>query len=277
MDRSNPRERVAEQHRTGTGTARVPYPITIRTAPVVRKEYVTERMVRLTVGGEELTGFHSYQADDHVRIVLPEPDGSLRLPTPREDLMLNWPRPMPPTRKYTVRRWDPATREIDLDFVLHRGGLASTWVEAVGIGEDVHLAGPPGAKTFPHNRAHYVFAVDATALPAAARWIEESPPDVSVQLVVETDGSEADEAALRAYPLAARDGLDVRFCAPRDGASTLADTVAALPLRTMDLSRTFLFAAGEAESLRGLRAWSKGRLDALFTGYWKRGVAGLED
>lgn len=277
MDRSNPGERVAEQHRAGSGLTRIPYPITIRTAPIVHKEYVTPRMVRLTLRGAELAGFHSYQADDHVRLVFPDADGTLRLPTQRADQMLNWPRPMPPSRKYTVRRWDPETREIDLDFVLHEGGLASTWVAAAQVGDDVHVAGPPGAKTFPHTYAHYVFAVDATALPAAARWLEEAPEDVSVQLVIETDGSEEDEAALRAYPLAKRDGLGVHYCAPVDGRSTLADTVAGLPVRTLDVSGTFLFAAGEAEALRPLRTWSKGRLDALFTGYWKRGVAGLED
>lgn len=278
MNRANPRDRVAAEHRAGTGLARVGYPVTIRTAPIVRKEYVTPRMVRLTLRGEELAGFHSYQADDHVRIVLPDPDGTLRLPTMCErDLTLDWPSPAPPSRKYTVRRYDPETDEVEIDFVLHEGGLASTWAAAVEVGEELSIAGPPGAKTFPHTYPHYVFAVDATALPAAARWLEESPADVSVQLVIETEGTEEDEAALRAYPLPERDGLEIHWCHFREGRSTLADTVAALPARTAEPRGTFLFAAGEAEAIKPLRAWAKGRTDALFTGYWKRGVSEFED
>ncbi len=49
------------------------------------------------------------------------------------------------------------------------------------------IAGPPGAKAFAHNFDHYVFAVDSTALPAVARWLDESPAEVSAHVVIETD------------------------------------------------------------------------------------------
>ncbi|MGH3243550.1 MAG: siderophore-interacting protein [Spirillospora sp.] len=38
----------------------------------------------------------------------------------------DWPCPLPRTRKYTVRRYAEDALELDLDFVLHPGGLAST-------------------------------------------------------------------------------------------------------------------------------------------------------
>ncbi|MFB4319865.1 siderophore-interacting protein [Actinomadura sp. 21ATH] len=258
MNRDNPRGRVAEHHRTGTGLERIPYPIGIRTAELVRREEITPRMLRLTLGGPGLDGMHTYQADDHVRIVFPDPDGTRRLPIPNGRQMLDWPRPFPTTRKYTIRRYDAGARELDLDFVLHEGGLASGWAAGARIGEEVAIAGPPGAKSFPHNYDHYVFAVDSTALPALARWLDESPEDVSATAVVDGDAD---------YPLAERAGVRVVH-------GDLGGTVQGLALPA---GRTFLFAAGEADALKPLRAWSKDRMDALFTGYWKRGVVEFED
>ncbi|MGW4796885.1 siderophore-interacting protein [Nonomuraea sp. NPDC004297] len=268
-ERGNPRGKVAAHHATGTGVTRVPYPIGIRTAPVVRREALTPRMLRLTLAGPSLDGFHSYQCDDHVRIVFPDPDGAHRLPVPDDRQMLDWPKPFPTTRKYTVRRYDAATRELDLDIVLHEGGVAATWAATVAVGDEVAVAGPPGAKAFPHCYGHYVFAVDATALPAAARWLEESPPEVSAHLVVETD-----DAVEHDYPLAERAGVEVIRLVRAGGRSSLAETVRGLRLPD---GPAFLFAAGEADDIKPLRAWSAGRIDSLFTGYWKRGVADLAD
>lgn len=268
-DRPDPRDRMSAHHREGTGIARIPYPIGVRTVRIVAREQVTPRMVRLTLGGPGLAGFHTYQADDHVKIVFPDPDGTHRIPVPNDLQMLEWPEPMPATRRYTVRRYDAGAGELDLDFVLHDGGIASTWVATAEVGEQVTIAGPPGSKAFAHNYDHYLFAVDATALPTVARWLAEAPADVSAHVVIDVD-----DPAEQAYPLAHRDRVEVRWLLRDGDRSTLAATVADLPLSA---GRTFLFAAGEAGDLKPLRSWARGRVDALFTGYWKRGVAGLED
>ncbi|MCT2584389.1 siderophore-interacting protein [Actinophytocola gossypii] len=259
--------RVAEHQRTGTGAVRVPYPIGVRTVPLVARERLTPRMLRLTLRGADLAGFHSYQADDHVKIVFPDQDGTWRRPVPNERQKLDWPHPMPTTRDYTVRRFAEDT--LVLDVVLHghlgAGGVASRWAETVEVGEDVTVAGPPGGKAFRYTHEHYVLAVDPTGLPAAARWLEDAPPGPGTHLVVE-----ADEPAEHDYPLPERAGLEVVRLV-RDGTrSALADTVRALDLP----ADTFLFAAGEAEDIRPLRSWPKET--SSITGYWKRGVAGLE-
>ncbi|MEU8137002.1 siderophore-interacting protein [Streptodolium elevatio] len=268
IERDNPGPRVAAHHADGEGIAKIGYPIHIRTVTLLRKEYVTSSILRLTVGGPGLEGFHSYQCDDHFKIVFPDPDGTLRLPVPDDEQSLTWPKPSPVSRRYTARRYDAGAREMDIDFVVHPGGVASDWAVAAEPGDDVAIAGPPGAKAFPHNYDHYLFAVDTTALPAAARWLEESPRDVSAHLVVET--GHRDE---HRYPLAERPGVEVVWLT-RGDTSGLAGTVRELPLPA---GRVFLFAAGEADDIKPLRAWAKDRLDALFTGYWRRGVAGLED
>ncbi|GAA3578504.1 siderophore-interacting protein [Nonomuraea rosea] len=268
-DRGNPGPKVAAHQAGGTGVIRVPYPIGIRTTVVARRELVTPLMLRLTLAGPGLDGFHSYQCDDHIRIVFPGADGTLRLPVPNDEQLLDWPKPFPLTRKYTVRRYDAAARELDLDIVLHEGGVMTDWAAAVAVGDEVAIAGPPGAKTFAHNYDHYVFAVDATALPAAARWLAESPSGVSAHLVIETD-----DAVEHAYPLDKRDGVEVIWLVRQGTRSSLAETVRGLRLPDV---RTFLFAAGEADDIKPLRSWSAGRMDSLFTGYWKRGVADLAD
>ncbi|OLT17434.1 NADPH-dependent ferric siderophore reductase [Actinomadura sp. CNU-125] len=268
MRRDDPRGRVREHHRSGSGVERIGYPICVRTAALVRRELVAPRMLRLTVGGPGLDGMHTYQADDHVKIVFPEPDGTRRDPVHNEEtLELDWPRPLPPTRTYTIRRYDAAAREMDLDFVLHEGGLASAWATGAAIGEDVVIAGPPGAKAFPQHHDHYLFAIDATALPALGRWLEEAPAAAAATVVVETEHEDDHE-----YPLAERDGVRyVRLVRNGDG-SRLADTVMGLAAP----EGAFLVAAGEADAIKPLRAWRKGRTDAYITGYWKRGVADLD-
>ncbi|MFF4610202.1 siderophore-interacting protein [Streptomyces albidoflavus] len=269
VDRSDPGPKVAEHHRAGTALARIPYPIEVRTLEVLARTCINPRMVRLTLGGPGLDGFHTHQADDHVKLVFPDPDGTLRPPVPAPGGMLTWPRPSPLSRVYTVRRYDAAAGELDLDFVVHEGGHASGWAVSVPLGERITVAGPPGAKSFPHTYDHYLFAIDATALPALARWLEESPQDVSAQVVLETD-----EECEHAYPLAERPGVEVIRLTRAGGPSRLAGTVRGLPARS---GRSFLFAAGESGDIKPLRAWSQDRCDALFTGYWKRGVAGLEN
>jgi NADPH-dependent ferric siderophore reductase len=269
FDRSDPGPRVAAHHRDGVGVTRIGYPIGVRTVAVLRREEITASMLRITLGGPELAGFHCHQADDHVKVVFPLADGTRADPVPGEDDTLAWPRPLPPTRKYTVRRHDADALEIDLDVVVHPGGLASEWARTVPVGAPVVIAGPPGAKAFAHNYDHYVLAVDTSALPAVARWLEESPVHVSADVLVDVDHEHES-----GYPLVRRDGVRVQWL-DRGQGSRLAEAARSLELPD---GRTFLFAAGEAGDIKELRTWGRDSCtDALVTGYWKRGVAGLDE
>lgn len=262
ITRDDPRSRVATHHRSGDGTARIGYPIGVCNVVVKSRELITPRMIRLTVQGPELAGFHTYQADDHVKIVFPDADGILRPPVPNDAQELDWPRPWGPARKYTIRRYDPELLEIDLDFVLHEGGVASTWAANAEPGDTVVIAGPPGAHAFAHNFDHYVFAIDATALPAVARWLDESPVDVSADVIIEVSHEEETR-----YPLADRAGVRVQWLVRPADRSLLVDAVDALH---PPVGRVFHFGAGEADDIRPLR---RRGTDRLITGYWKRGSA----
>ncbi|WP_328997934.1 siderophore-interacting protein [Kribbella sp. NBC_00709] len=146
---------------------------------------------------------------------------------------------------------------------------APPWAESLEIGASVAIAGPPGAHAFSYTHAHYILAADPTALPAIARWLDEAPGvranGVTADVVVEID--HADEAD---YPLTAHDRVKIRWV-PR---GSLAAEVMSVPIRSDD---TFLFAAGEADSIRPLRAWSRNRLPASICGYWKHGTADADE
>lgn len=274
VDRSDPGPKVRAHHREGTGVTRVPYPVEVRRVEVVRTEHLTPRMARLTLGGSELDGLHTYAADDHVRVVFPFEDGSRADPVPNDRRMLDWPRPMPPTRQYTIRRYDAQAGEVDLDVVVHEGGLGSAWATSAVPGDPVVIAGPPGAKTFAHTHPHYVLAVDPTALPAVARWLDEADwlEAAGAQALVLVDHDHPEEAS---YPLTERPGVEVHWLSRAEG-SRLADEVIARSPEA-EPGELFLFAAGETTDLKPLRSWTKMHgHPSLITGYWKRGVAGLE-
>ena len=85
VSRANPGPKVAAFHAEGRGVMRIGYPILITRGTVLRRELVTPHMLRLTVGGPEFAGFHSYQADDHVKIAVLTgslPDSGARVARP---------------------------------------------------------------------------------------------------------------------------------------------------------------------------------------------------
>ncbi len=274
--RANPGPAVRAHHLTGRGTVRVPYQTQIRSTRVVARAQVTPHMLRLTLAGPALAVLHSHACDDHVGVVFPLADGTRNDPTynPQRE-MLDWASPMPPMRKYTIRRHDPVAGELDVDIVVHPGGLASEWAASAAVGEEVVLAGPPGSLAFAHTYRHYVFAIDTTALPALARWLDEGDwiEEQGVTVQVWVDHDHPDEAN---YPLRARSGVRVEWLL-RTGGSRLADAVAGRGLDGRDPSEVFLFAAGEAGDIKALRRWSKqAAIASLVTGYWKRGATAVD-
>ncbi|MFH8987961.1 siderophore-interacting protein [Streptomyces sp. NPDC017940] len=269
-------DRIAEV-REGQHAEKVGYPIGIRRTEVVRTAKVGEGLLRLTLGGPGTEGFQAHAPDEHVKLIFPEPDGELRLPE-RDGAMLRWPRPAPTSREYTVRRYDPATGELDIDIVPHDGGLASDWAHAVEPGAVVHVAGPPGGLIVPHTYDRYLLAGDITALPAIARRLEELPRTAKGWAFVEVaDAGEEIE-------LSAPEGFEVHWLhrgglpAGTGGALERAVTAVSVPPG----ERVYVWVAGEAGQIKPLRRWVRdelglGKADHDITGYWKRGVADFDE
>jgi NADPH-dependent ferric siderophore reductase len=273
-DRANHIDRVA-QARAGDGARKVPYPIGIRELEVLRTDRLSPGMVRLTLGGPEIVGFESHAPDEHIRLVFPDPEsGELRLPT-RNGLALDWPRPHPPSRVYTVRRHNRAAGEIDVDIVIHPGGLAAEWAARAAPGDRIHVAGPPGGVVVPHRYDRYLLAGDLTALPAIARWLEELPQTASGWTFIEV--ADATEEIELTRPR----GVAVRWLhRGQDARSPLERAVTALRIPLAE--SLYVWMAGEAGALAPLQRWVRDELglrpaDRSITGYWKRGVSDFEE
>jgi NADPH-dependent ferric siderophore reductase len=161
---------------------RVSHEIKRRKLEVLRVTDVTPLMRRITLHGQELAGFISLGTDDHVKLLFAQ--------TPQEQAALEnfgpgAEGPRPTMRDYTPRRYDAATGELDIDFVLHGEGPAATWAAQAQPGQSLYIAGPRGSMIVPDMFDSYLLIGDETALPAIARRLEELPANRAALVVVE--------------------------------------------------------------------------------------------
>lgn len=163
---------------------RVTHEIKRRRLQVLRVVDITPRMRRITLGGPELAGFVSLGSDDHIKLLFPQnaaEQAALESPT----FSIKGDGPQPAMRDYTPRRFDLDTGELDIDFVLHGDGPASTWAEQAQVGQHLHIGGPRGSMIVPDIFDSYLLIGDETALPAIGRRLEELPAGRKVLAVIE--------------------------------------------------------------------------------------------
>ncbi|MFJ7885183.1 siderophore-interacting protein [Pseudomonas sp. NPDC096917] len=172
---------------------RVMHEIKRRKLNVLRVVDLTPRMRRITVGGPELAGFISLGSDDHVKLFFPQ---TAEEQAALENLELSAgakSKTLPPMRDYTPRRYDLDTLELDLDFVLHGDGPASTWAAQAQPGQFLHIGGPRGSMIVPDIFDRYLLIGDETALPAIARRLEELPVNRHALVVVEVENAQEEQ------------------------------------------------------------------------------------
>lgn len=166
---------------------RVSHEIKRRRLEVLRVTDLTPRMRRITLGGAELEGFISLGSDDHIKLMFAS--------TPQEQAALDNPDAnsegvRPTLREYTPRRIDFATGELDIDFVLHGDGPASTWAAQAQAGQFLTIAGPRSSMVVPDIFDSYLLIGDETAIPAIARRLEELPSTRKVLVVIEIEDAQ---------------------------------------------------------------------------------------
>lgn len=264
---------TAPSSRRHPGVGRVMHPLRARRLTVAAVEDIGPRMRRILVGGADLEQDFpapAFAAPDHVKIVVPdERTGALPVPRIVDDRPQRVEGPDPILRDYTVRRVD--REHLTLDFVLHEHGPAGRWAAAVQTGAPLGVLGPRGSHVYPSDYARCVLIADETALPAVGRWLDE--PDWDAEVTVLALAGSDDE-----YPLPARARTRVQWCTVPSGER--ADAMLAVAAQVADDADAFLWAAGEADSLkplrRALRAAGVERERVDIDGYWRRGVAGLD-
>jgi NADPH-dependent ferric siderophore reductase len=240
---------------------------------------ITPQMVRVIVGGDELTGFVSAAHDDHVKLFFPQPGQDKPvLPTPSANGPV-YPEgaPRPAARDYTPRRYDAGANTLTLDFVLHGDGPAAAWAAQARPGSFLGVGGPRGSFIVPDDFDWYLLAGDETALPAIGRRLEELPASTRAVVVAEI----ADAGEEQHFDTRAR--LETHWL-HRDGAelgdkSLLQKAIAELPLPPGD---GYAWVAAEAATAKAIRqhlvderGLSKDRVKAA--AYWKHGAVAVHE
>jgi NADPH-dependent ferric siderophore reductase len=242
-------------------------------ARVLRTAPVAPHMTRITLGGPELARFVGVGHDQVVRMFFPQrgqrepviPDSGdwweAYQAIPEES--------RPVLRNYTVRRFDPAALELDVDFVLHGDeGPASAWAlraapgDVVGVCHDAASAKPPADTDW------LLLVADQTGLPALSVILAELPAGRRALVYVEVGGPE-DEIELATGP-----GVDLVWL-HRDGVPAGRSDIAVRTLRAAELpaGQVFAWVAGESGMVKEVRRHlvrdrgvDKRRVE--FCGYW---------
>ena len=249
---------------------RVRHPLKARLLQVRKIAKLTPRMVRVTFQGSDLGDFISASFDDHMKLFFPA-DGQALMPenTPEGP---RFPEGVqrPPARDYTPRNIRAANAELDIDFVLHGEGPASTWVAGAQEGDTLVVAGPRGSFVIPDGFDWQLLIGDETALPAIGRRLEELPKGTKVHVIALV----ADAAEQQTFQTEA--DVHINWLqADEAGTQPLVDAVRAFALPE---GEGYIWGGGEAAQMRAItqhlleeRGIDKSRVRV--SNYWKNGAA----
>jgi NADPH-dependent ferric siderophore reductase len=224
-----------------------------RTLPLVVAyvEDVTQHMRRIQLTGPSLEAFEYFPGQD-LALGIVRDDGSIV------------------RRRYTIRRFDPGRRLLDLEFVMHGDGPGIRWAQAARPGLSVEAIGPRGKIGLVLGAYWHLFAGDATALPGAFAMMEALPAGVraSAYLQVSDHGER--------QPVSGDTNKTVtwRYESADEATNGLVATVSAFGI-SPDGGHAYL--AGEVALVSALKAallaggWTTDQVSAK--AYWNRGRA----
>ena len=256
----------------------------VHTFEVLRSEEVTSHMVRVVLGGSGFDTFTPSEfTDSYVKLVVVADDvdvaGLLRPLT--LDSFADLPAAKQPVvRTLTVRRADPAAREIAIDVVVHgEHGAAGQWAATAEPGQPVYLMGPSGAYAADPAAEWHLLAGDESALPAISVALEALPANAIGQVFIETAEPE-DE-----IPLTAPDGVQINWIyrggradlVGEDRAGDHAPLIEAVKSAPWLPGQVQVFIHGEAQAvMHNLRPYIRKDREvaakwASISGYWRRG------
>jgi len=233
-------------------------------------------MTRVTLAGPDLEGFIVEDPAASVRLLLPDA-GTTELIMPswngNEFLLPDGRRPA--IRTFTPLRVDIEKLELDIEIVVHGGGVASQWAAEAEPGRRAALSGPGRGYTVNRAAPAFLLGGDETAMPAIGQLLEAVPAETSVHVCIEV--AEPDGR----LPLPEHPRASVEWTALPRGAPPGDALVAAV--RGADVaSDTRVWVAGEAAAVQRIRRFlfeERGipRAQTSVRGYWKHGRAGATD
>jgi NADPH-dependent ferric siderophore reductase len=243
-------------------------------AEVIAAQRLTPGMVRVTFGGAGLSGFTTTGVgDEYLRVFFPhgEDRRQVSLPYAMDKVGWDWPEGVPksPLRTYTVRdiRRDGDQVEVDIDFVVHDGGIAATWAQLAAPGDVVGLNSPNPLYDPPENLDWQYLIADQAGLPAAGRLLAATPAHVRTKVVIEVPDADHQQ------PLPTGPHIEVTWIHGGNGhgPSRLHEVVRSAP--TPGPESGYIWVAGEAACLRSVRKYLRHELGLptdryKVVGYW---------
>jgi NADPH-dependent ferric siderophore reductase len=244
-------------------------PPAFRRVGVRSKQLLSERMLRIVLGGDELDGFAIESPASSVRLLLPAPGAdALEMPTWTGNQFELATGERAPIRTFTPRAFDAARRELTLDVVLHEHGAATDWARRAETGDEAAISGPGRSEALDPDARSFLLAGDGSAIPAVAQLLEWIDHDRTIDVHIEI-----------AHP-------DARFELPDHPRATITwhdAAPGAMPgssivevVRQLDELPDAVWVAGEAAAVQRLRTHlfeERGRTRKSVTarGYWKLG------
>ncbi|MDW5442431.1 siderophore-interacting protein [Polaromonas sp. SM01] len=234
-----------------------------RRVEVSRVEVLSPAMRRITLTGAELEGFAPAGPASYLKLIFPEP-GQTEPTRPLPD----GPRAVS-MRTYTPLAVRPETLEVDVDFVLHGEGPASTWAAQAKVGQVLFLMGPGPGYTLDAEATQHLLIADDSALPAVETILAALPASARALVLLEVI------SAAEERPLHSAAQLEVMWLPRgndhRAAGLPLEKALRALPTIPVD-ARIYL--ACEAAAMRRLRklltdALGIPRSQIVGRGYWK--------
>lgn len=247
---------------------RVRHETRMRLLEVVSVTDVTPLMRRIRLSGD-MEGFASVGHADHIKAFF--------FPAGIEPRIEFSDTERPEMRDYTPRYWSVAQGWLELDFVLHGDGPASSWAAQAAVGQKLLIGGPRGSLVVPMMFDWYLLAGDETALPALGRRIEELPAGAKILAIIEVaDKNEEQVFATNAAPQV----IYVHRNGQPAGTTTL--LLDAIKAQEFPQGVAYAYIAGESAASKAIRAHltDERGFDPEYVkaaGYWLLGTADAKD
>lgn len=232
-------------------------------------------MIRVELHVPSMEGKQLAYTDHYVKLLFVPEAAEYELPASIETIRETFPREQwPVTRTYTIRRFNPDTAVMDIDFVTHGDvGLAGPWAAQANKGDVIFFFGPGGAWAPSDEHAHFIFAGDESALPAIAAGLEALPRDASAQAFIEV---EDEPHQFEVTPSLLKEEIELTWV-HRKGAIPGAQLADAVRAAGVPDKPTAWFVHGVAEMIKDLRQFlfveqDVDRADVSISGYWRLGM-----
>jgi NADPH-dependent ferric siderophore reductase len=229
--------------------------------------HLTPNMIRVIFAGPQLNEFPVGCEGGNCKIMLPE---SGETKAAFVDRLENGPPPV--RRTYTVRKFNPDTQEMSIDFVAHGdNGPASRWAGQAKAGDFLGFAGPSGPKVTHFEADWYLVAADPSAIPVAAATLEAMPRDAQGVAIFEVTTAE-DQQEINSPA-----GMDVHWLIHPEPHTSSAAQESFIRALQWPEGRVQTCIAGESGVIRALRDFLHNekrlpREDTYISGYWKIGL-----